>query len=78
MTQTRDDFSARKIDGGSRTHGVAPELIATMPSMPAKKSAKKRPGRKPMVVSIPGDWEAAVERALKKPKPPGWPRTPKK
>jgi hypothetical protein len=47
--------------------------------MPAKKKPAKKPGRKPIVVSIPGDWEAAVEKALKKPKPPeGWPRKPKK
>jgi hypothetical protein len=40
---------------------------------PAKPTGK--PGPKPEVLSIPGDWENAVKVALNKPKPKGgWPK----
>ena len=43
-----------------------------------KRPTKKKPSPKPLVVSIPGHWEAAVEKARKKPKPPGgFPKPPK-
>jgi hypothetical protein len=34
-----------------------------------------KPGPKPEVVKIEGDWQDAVVRALEKPRPPkGWPK----
>ena len=40
---------------------------------------KGRTGPKPERVKIEGDWESAVEKALKKPKPAeGWPDPPKR
>ena len=35
---------------------------------------QSRPGPKPETVKVKGDWEAAVEKALNKPRPKdGWP-----
>jgi hypothetical protein len=37
--------------------------------------APQRPGPEPERLKIDGDWEQAVERALKKPRPAdGWPK----
>jgi hypothetical protein len=40
------------------------------------KAPKKKRGPKPEVLKIQGDWEKAVDKALKKKRPPGgWPRS---
>jgi len=33
---------------------------------------RKKRGRKPEGLKIRGDWQAAIKRALKKKRPPGW------
>ena len=41
-----------------------------------KKPAKPKPGPKPEVLKIRGDWQAAVKKALQKKKPTtGWPKS---
>jgi len=41
----------------------------------AKKAAKAKPGPKPDILKIEGDWEAAVKKSLGKKKPAdGWPK----
>jgi len=45
--------------------------------MSKDKRAKARPGRKPEVLKIEGDWEGAVAQAMKRGKPPAEP-VPKK
>jgi hypothetical protein len=43
--------------------------------MPQKKPAKKKPGRKPEVLKLEGDWRDAMKKSLEKKKPPGgWPK----
>jgi hypothetical protein len=40
-----------------------------------KRQNPKKLGPKPERLAIPGDWETAVEKALKTPRPPGgWPK----
>jgi hypothetical protein len=43
------------------------------PKLIGKPSAK--PGPKPSVLKLDGDWQAAIRKSLKKRKPPrGWPK----
>jgi len=43
--------------------------------MPKKKSHKQKSGPKAETVKIEGDWESAVDKALKKERPKeGWPK----
>jgi hypothetical protein len=40
-----------------------------------KRKRKSKPGPKPETLTIPGPWEEAVRRVLRKKKPPeGWPK----
>jgi hypothetical protein len=40
-----------------------------------KKPQKKKPGPKPDILKIEGDWKEAIKKSLqKKPPPEGWPK----
>lgn len=43
--------------------------------MPKKKPATPKPGPKPEVLKLEGNWQDAVKKSLAKKKPPGgWPK----
>jgi hypothetical protein len=45
------------------------------PSKPKTDKPKAKPGPKPEVLKIHGNWMAAIRKSLKKRKPPeGWPK----
>lgn len=45
----------------------------------AKKEMKRKKGPKPLTLEVDGDWQVAVNKALKKKRPKGgWPKKKKK
>jgi hypothetical protein len=45
------------------------------PHMTTKRPAKRKPGPKPQILKIHGDWQEAVKRSFQKKRPAtGWPK----